>query len=278
VTNIRVALKTKTGTASARWVMLDVTTSNAFATTTNNLSLDLEGAGAYPYLAITGDSIAEGHNLWHSQYHAGIDGTLANYLLYYLRGLISDDADEGFEWQNFGKGSEDYSEILVTGYPAALASGAKVILVHCGINDIAGARTWAAVEADLDAIKVLFDASATAEKLVINEILPWTAGDDTQAGTVRTFNDNLATWCTANGATLVPCHDAMGQTRVSTGELDDLITAYDADGVHLTAAGQSALAALVEPYVYINRDRRGSVSQLGRRNHAARATSRPATK
>lgn len=81
--------------------------------------------------------------------------------------------------------------------------------------------------------------------LFVNEILPYTSGNDTQAATIRTLNANYATWCAENGATLIQCHDAMGQVRASTGELDDLATAYNHDGAHLTTAGVDKLAEIV---------------------------------
>jgi hypothetical protein len=77
-------------------------------------------------------------------------------------------------------------------------------------------------------------------------LLPWTNGSDGQAGTVRTWNANLAVWCAANGAHLIECHDPMGQVRISTGELDDMKTAYNQDGVHLSTVGVDALAQIIK--------------------------------
>jgi lysophospholipase L1-like esterase len=84
---------------------------------------------------------------------------------------------------------------------------------------------------------------------LISEILPWTAGTDANAATIRSFNGSLATWCAANGATLVLCHDTMGMIRASTGEIDDLNTAYDYDGVHLTATGVVKMAQIIKGYL-----------------------------
>ena len=151
-------------------------------------------------------------------------------------------AGNSFEYQNMSLGSQTFAWVLSTGAPAAIAVQPRAILIHCGVNDIATARSWANVEADLDGIAALI----TTEDLWIDEILPWTNGSDGQAATVRTWNDNLATWCAANGAHLIACHDAMGQVRSGTGELDDLKTAYDQDGVHLSTAGVDALAQIIK--------------------------------
>jgi len=73
--------------------------------------------------------------------------------------------------------------------------------------------------------------------------------NDVQAATIRTWNANLAAWCLSNNATLIPTHDAMGKIRVSTGQLDDLKTEYDADGTHITQLGVLKMAEIMSPYI-----------------------------
>lgn len=235
-------IRLKTGGA-LRFTTGDITTTNAFAST-SAFTLDLEMQGAPPFLAVSGDSIAEGHNVgasWHGVLHTGggfgISGTPTSEIMNQLRGLIG----STFEYQNGALGSQDYSWVASTGAPFCDGTLATALLMHCGVNDVAAARTWSAVETDLNTIKALIGAG---QHLFIDEILPWTAGNDTQADTIRTFNGNLATWCAANSATLISCHDAMGQMRGSTGQLDDLLTAYNQDGVHLTQAGVDAMATI----------------------------------
>jgi hypothetical protein len=235
-------------TTGLRYTVGDVTVTSDFATLLDNIYLTIEAVGVAPYVAFTGDSIIEGQTTWLSHFDAGPAGTLAHEPGYQLRLLTQ---DRILPYQNHAKGAQTFAWVLSTGIISALATGAKYIWVHCGVNDIQTGRTWAAVLSDLDAIKVLFDAANTtgSRKLMINEILPWTAGTDGNAATIRTWNTNLAAWCVANSATLVLCHDAMGQIRGSTGQLDDLITAYNDDGVHLTQAGIVALAALLNAYL-----------------------------
>ncbi|MCD0459112.1 SGNH/GDSL hydrolase family protein [Roseiconus lacunae] len=213
------------------------------ATTLAGYSLNLAVYGTGPKLAITGDSIAEGHNGptdYHGFFHSGNvpGGNEASEIGYAIKQILG--ASYGYE--NHARGSQTFAWVRSTGIPSAIDSRAKSILIHCGVNDVAQGREWSAIEDDLDAIRDLVP-STTA--LFINEILPWSDGSDGQAATVRTWNANLATWCAANDATLILCHDAMGQTRGTTGELDDLLTAYDQDGVHLTEAGVSAIAGII---------------------------------
>lgn len=202
----------------------------------------LEARGIAPWLAATGDSIAEGHNTvndWHGVMHAnqslGSDPTAEIYYMMRQR------TGNLLEYQNLALGGQKFDWVLSTGIPAAIAVLPVAIHIHCGLNDVVAARSWAAIESDLDAIASLL----TTEDLWIDEILPYTGGNDTLAGTIRTYNGNLATWCSANDAHLIACHDAMGQIRVSTGELDDLLAAYDYDGAHLTQAGVAEMARII---------------------------------
>jgi lysophospholipase L1-like esterase len=235
-TGIDVSVASLTGAACTRYADANVTTSNAFASAINNYALDLEFLTGPPYLAVTGDSIAEGHPTYHGVQDSGPDGTVAHEIWNQLRSRVP-----RIQYQNHAKGSQTFAWALSTGVPACVAVSPHTIVVACGVNDISTGRTWNDVEADLDAIKALV---VPPMRLALQEILPWTAGDDTQAATLRTYNTNLLTWCTANCVQLIRCHDAMGQNRVSTGQLDDLATANDLDGVHLTDAGVDALAAI----------------------------------
>lgn len=229
-----------------RYVNGDIVTSNAF-TLTLDTSPEIEVYMKQPYLAITGDSIPEGHNgatAWHGWLHDVAvpvipGGTVTSEPGNQLKALLPT-----LKYQNMALGSQTYAWVASTGIVKAIATDANTILIHCGVNDVATARAWASTEADLDTIIAAVNAATPIPRLLIDEIMPWTAGDDTEAALVRTFNANLAIWCAANGATLVRCHDAMGQVRASTGELDDMITAYNQDGVHLSAAGVNALVAI----------------------------------
>lgn len=229
-----------------RYVVADVIGSSAFGTTSANTS-NLIALGISPYLVVTGDSIAEGYPGYESFYDTGPTGfTPTNDPATILRNLINGSQIGGFETQNHGDGGRTFSWIVTTGIVSALATLPGAVLIQCGVNDVNTGRSWAQVEANLDSIRSLVPATT---RLYIREILPWTNGDDAQAATIRTWNASIATWCASNNATLIVCHDAMGQVRISTGEIDDLLAAYDQDGVHLNLAGYTALAAIDNQYI-----------------------------
>ncbi len=243
VPKVSITATTKGATAdSIRYAVGDIVTTNAFASTIANLSISIEGLGVSPALVVTGDSIACGHSYWETFYDNGPAGTLASEPWYLLRQKY----DPLLEYQNHAKDSQTFAWVASTGIVSAIASGPARILIHCGVNDVAAGRSWSAVDTDLDTIRGLVP---TTIALYIDEILPWTAGTDGNAATIRTWNANLAVWCAANNATLVLCHDAMGKVRAGTGQLDDLVTAYDLDGVHLTTAGNAALATIIRTYL-----------------------------
>ena len=128
---------------------------------------------------------------------------------------------------------------------SAIATGANMILIHCGINDAATPRTWADVETDLNTILVAVNAANPKPRIFLDEITPSTSASNTIAGNIRTvFNPGLTTFAATNGWKLVTYHDAFGKIRAGIGQLDDLLTAYNYDGTHYTQAGINAMAAI----------------------------------
>jgi hypothetical protein len=233
----------------------DITSSNAFVSSgATNIKVDCRGTASY--LCVTGDSIPEGHN-GTTNYHGGLHalvtsktapgGTLTSEIGAVLRSKIGDGSV--LKYQNLALGSQTFAWVASTGIVQCLLVKPHTVLIHCGVNDVSTGRSWEDVETDLDTIKTAVVAASPAPELLIDEILPWTAGSDGQAATIRSFNASLATWCSANGARLVICHDAMGQIRPTTGELDDLLTAYNQDDVHLTTDGVDALASIWMTYL-----------------------------
>lgn len=210
----------------------------------SNVAMFAEAIAVKPMLAIVGDSIAHGTNTSTQFVGPYAGGTKGGNLLAQPGYIAAQNKNWGY--RNYALGSQTFAWCASTGFPAAVAAGATHIWIHCGVNDVATSRTWGAIESDLDTIKA---AKPAGIRLYISEILPWTSGTDPQSVTLRTFNENLADWCSTNGVTLVSCHDIMGQIRGSTGELDNLKTIYDQDGVHITQAGVNKLAYCFAPVV-----------------------------
>lgn len=188
--------------------------------------LDITARGPKPFLVQMGDSHLCAHgNVLHRPFRdGGVSGDTDGEPASYLRAAFPD-----LIFQNWAKGSTTWADGASIISQVA-AAGARAVHCHFGVNDVSAGRTWAQIEADMDTVKA---GLPSGTQLFISEVLPWTSGNDTQAAAVRSLNANYATWCAANSATLIQCHDAMGQIRTSTGELDDLKTAYDDDGIHL---------------------------------------------
>jgi hypothetical protein len=239
--NAQIGCKTATGANSIRYLDTDVTGSNVdFTSTVTDFSMCIDGYGIAPYLTVSGDSIAEGHhtaNNWHSFYDNGPAGLATSEIMHQLSALVS----APLEYQNHAMGGQGMDWVFSIGMVSAVTTQASIYLIHSGVNNIISGQAWSYVEACYDAALALVPAGA---KLFVDEILPWTNGTDGNAATVRSWNASLAAWCITNSVTLIACHDAMGQIRGSTGQLDDLASAYDYDGVHLTQTGVNKMAAI----------------------------------
>jgi hypothetical protein len=190
--------------------------------------LGLTFYGAAPFLVTLGDSqlCAHGSVLYRPFLDGGTaTGNPTGEPAHYFRTAVP-----ALGYQNFSMGSQTWAHGAA--YAAQVAAlGPRAVLCNFGVNDVAASRTWTAISADMAAVKAALPSGC---KMFVNEVMPWTGGTDAEALAIRELNDHYATWCAANGATLILCHDAMGQTRTSTGELDDLKTAYNFDGIHLT--------------------------------------------
>lgn len=207
-------------------------------TTYPNARLDITAYAQAPFLITMGHSIMCSHaNISFSPFRDG--GALGNEAAQpasYFRAAVPN-----LTFQNFAKGSSTWADAAsVIAQVAAIAP--RVVLFMHGLNDVFFGRTLAQSIADMDACKA---ALPTGTKMFVLEVLPDSSVDDTMAAAIRSLNASYATWCASNGATLIQCHDAMGQIRASTGELDDLKTAYNYDGTHLTVpAGIAAWTAI----------------------------------
>lgn len=217
----------------------DLTTEAALATNVDGFTFLMEFIGTGADVCYTGDSIMEGAN-GDSQFYGHFQEALAyggeeSSQIGYWVDRFSRNASA---WENLGRGNQTFAWVLSTGIPQCLLASPKAIVIHCGVNDVNTGRTWSSIESDLDGIRALVPRTT---HLIIDEILPWTAGTSGNATTIRTFNANLATWCLDNHATLVRCHDLFRDPA----NPDGLLPAYDQDGVHLTTQGVMLLARLI---------------------------------
>lgn len=231
----------KTGSLVKYVFDADVSTDNAWSSGIS-WSLCLDCFVSRPAVAVTGDSIGEGFGTpnWLSLYEGEVSsftGTKTSQPAAKLAGLITD-----LQYQNHALQSMKWDWVRSTGIVSALTCNPKWVIIQCGTNEVFGGRSWATIQADMDAVKVLADAAGA--KLIISEVPPLTGSSDANAALIRTYNTNYAAWCTANGATLARIHDEVGKLRVSTGYYDDWADAYNSgDNTHPSDAGKAAIAA-----------------------------------
>jgi hypothetical protein len=229
----------------------DLTTGQPLDQSFADVALEIAAYSLRPWLCATGDSIIEGRNDWdggnvdpYENYwrSGGIDpyptGADAE-----IMGVMARDhlTGENFEYQNHAKGGSGWNS---SGFYIqwCVDQSPETILTGWGTNDVV-AQTWSWVEGYLDAARLIIPGSM---RWIIPEILPRTDLSDSDAAKIRTWNGNFATWAAANNAEILAVHDAFGQIRGSTGELDDLLSAYaDQDGVHLSYTGVDAYAQIL---------------------------------
>jgi hypothetical protein len=225
--------------ATVKYATGDLSTEAALSSTASNIAMDLEFFGDGPDVAFTGDSIVEGNGTAHPNFGHFQDSVPAFQYPdattpYWINRWT------GITFHNLCKGAQTFAWVLSTGVPACVTANSKIILIHCGVNDVANGRSWSSVLSDLNAIRALVPLTT---HLLLDEILPWTTGANANAAnitTINTFNTNLAAWCLTNNATLVRCYNAF-EDPANPGKL---LPAYNQDGVHLTSIGVLLLARL----------------------------------
>ena len=131
------------------------------------------------------------------------------------------------------------------------------ILFHYGINDVYHDYTWSQQLPYIINCKAMCDAIGA--KMILDDIFPdsnSTNIPDAKCLIIAQWNANYDLWASTNGVYRIHSHGAMGQTRASTGNLDDLKAAYDSgDGVHLNNAGTAAWARIVYNWFLANKSR-----------------------
>jgi lysophospholipase L1-like esterase len=116
-----------------------------------------------------------------------------------------------------------------------------------GVNDVNQGATAAAVVANWTA---MLDKCVAADIIpVVVPILPWTNGTAAQNTTVDAINEQVLVLCASTYPTAIvaDARSAVGQARAGgpEGNLWDIQTAYNSDGVHFTAGGEQAIGAVI---------------------------------
>lgn len=177
------------------------------------------------YVAYIGDSITAGY----SQYRPATDGgpsgdtnaNVASCLLTYSGGIVIA-TNRGVQGRVWGQMTYDVTN--------ALKNLPKYVFVRCGINDVNVTNTWSNIESNMNVVRLTCIQSNAL--MVVQDILPRTTGGDFQALLIRTWNSNFNNYASTTGIKRVVDHDLFGTNRTSTGFKDDIITAYNLDGIH----------------------------------------------
>lgn len=201
----------------------------------------IDDAAAWPgqvYAAFIGDSITAGYPAYRPTSDGGPSGdTNANVsaqLLTYSGGAVTS-TNRGVQGRVWDQMRYDTTN--------ALKNTPKYLLVRCGINDITAGTTWSSVEGSLNT--VLGTCQQSNVLLVVQDILPRTSGSDSYSLTIRSWNTNLTAWAATSGVRRIVDHDLFATHRVSTGYPDNLIPAFDQDGIHLKPAAYPLWARIV---------------------------------
>jgi lysophospholipase L1-like esterase len=102
-------------------------------------------------------------------------------------------------------------------------SGADVLVVQGGINDVVQRRPVEAAVGNLEAMLARGQAAGLA--LAVADVLPWNNGDERAAVDIALLNALIRQLAAAAGATLLPFHDALADPvdprRMRYGLTDD---------------------------------------------------------
>lgn len=222
--------------------------------------IPVEFTGFRPIFTCVGDSLISGpytagggrrHTSYITNQSAAATFSLDypdEHFAYFLSQELGIDA-----FQNLGFSSQRTSHIEARFAGDVAITLPRFIILEGGINDLYGGVGQSAYIANLTSI--FNTCRDNAIKCIYLGMYPADSATDVQAGNRRTWNAAAQT-LTASYANVVymDTDSVLGVTRGSTGELDDLNTAYAAGDAlpHLNVAGQQALAVEVAKIVKQN--------------------------
>jgi lysophospholipase L1-like esterase len=220
----------------------------SLSTFTNNI-VPIKVFGQAPLIIPIGDSNIAGRG--------GYDGGLSHYSFREISEVVNMPnqiwhqmklIDAAYVYQNMGIGSQTTTNIKDRFTADCVNLKPKVAIINGGVNDISGGVITKAT--------FLSNWTTILNACVANNIVPvclliwpWTDGTNAQNQTRDEWNTDLSSLiATYNTAIKIDCITLLGQTRVGgdEGNLWDLKTEYDYDGVHINLVGKQAVAALID--------------------------------
>jgi lysophospholipase L1-like esterase len=148
--------------------------------------------------------------------------------------------------QNTGINGNITSQIIGRAATDLFALHPKYALLEGGVNDIRTSLPSQGVIANWISLLQMCKDSSIRPIMIL--ILPWTNGTNAQNTSVDSINTVLLTLAPTYKAIVVDARSAVGQFRSggTGGNLWDIKPAYDADGIHFTGAGNTAIANVIE--------------------------------
>jgi lysophospholipase L1-like esterase len=218
---------------------MPIISTNWAAGTTSTSWVPIEVRMQAPNAVCIGDSVSAGHPANYSYIEATKTANPASDLAELLVGAT------GCTAQNMGIGGQNSTEILARFAADAVALKPRLAVIVAALNDLADSATQATYIANMIAMLDLCMAGGIVP-VVLG--LPWTNGTDEQMAEYDAWI--LALRSVLAGyplATYVDARQYVGQYRATgpAGNLWDIKTAYNSDGVHYNAAGYSALVAAI---------------------------------
>lgn len=199
--------------------------------------------GQAPVGVLIGDSIVSGYY----GNASGIEKTILNNPANSIGGQLYL-LDNNYIIQNMGTAGNDSPSVLARFTAHAVDIKPRFVYLHVGVNDIGyGVVTK---EQYMSNMTSMLDACATNSIIpVVGKILPVTDFSNAQMQTRDDWMTDLQTLvATYEGSVWIDFDADLGKFRAGgdAGNLWDLQTEYDYDGVHLTQAGYTKMAEVID--------------------------------
>ena len=145
-------------------------------------------------------------------------------------------ADPRIEFRNHGVGGERTDQILARFTTAT--TGADVLVVQGGINDVVQGRAVEKAAADLHELVRLGKQADLG--VVIADVLPWNGGWPAADPAIRALNALIRSLAETEGVKVLPFHDTLEDPERPGRLRED----WTADGNHPSVAGHRRLGEL----------------------------------
>ncbi len=141
-------------------------------------------------------------------------------------------------YQNMGIGSQTTSQIAARFQTDVVNLHPKFAVIEGGVNDVSGGVNNETVLGNYETMLAACEASGIKPVIVL--ILPWHAGTTTQKKQIDYLNEQLILKASEHNCAYIDCRDTVGYYNTAIGSWD-VDNEYNADGVHYTVAGYTAL-------------------------------------